>query len=72
MVEFPVTLHSGSSALFRSPGVQTASEMNTDCVALVVRPRAERRVQKILADIRLETFCQPVFAALLPWKWTAT
>lgn len=56
MVEFPVTLHSGSSVFFPPLVVQDGSEMNSDWVALVVRPRAERRVQKGLANIGLESF----------------
>ena len=56
MVEFPVTLHSGSSVHFPPLVVQYGFEMNSDWVALVVRPRAERKVQKGLANIGLETF----------------
>jgi len=55
-VEFPVTLRSESFVLFSSPGRPRASEMNPDWVALVVRPRAERNVQKGLANMGLETF----------------
>jgi len=56
VVEFPVTLHSGSSVHFPPLVVQYGFEMNSDWVALVVRPRAERKVQKGLANIGLETF----------------
>jgi transcription antitermination factor NusG len=51
-VEFPVTLRSGSSVHFTPPVIR----MNPDWVALVVRPRAERSVQKGLANMGLETF----------------
>ena len=56
MVEFPVTLHSGSFVLFLPQLSSKSFEMNPDWVALIVRPRAERRVQKGLANIGLETF----------------
>ena len=56
MVEFPVTLHSGSFVLFLPQLSSKSFAMNPDWVALIVRPRAERRVQKGLANIGLETF----------------
>jgi transcription antitermination factor NusG len=55
-VEFLVTLHSGSFVFFPPPVIRDVSVMNSDWVALVVRPRAERRVQKGLANMGLETF----------------
>jgi transcription antitermination factor NusG len=56
VVEFPVTLHSGSFVLFLPQLSSKSFAMNPDWVALIVRPRAERRVQKGLANIGLETF----------------
>ena len=55
-MEFPVTLHSGSSVRFSSPWLSKSFAMNSDWVALIVRPRAERKVQKGLANMGFETF----------------
>jgi transcription antitermination factor NusG len=55
-VEFPVTLHSGSSVFFSPDRSVMCENAESPWVALVVRPRAERRVQKGLANIGLETF----------------
>ena len=52
-MEFPVTLHSGSSIRMHPP---VDNGELAPWVALVVRPRAERRVQKGLANMGLETF----------------
>src|SRR5271166_1751368 len=59
--EFPGTLHSGSCVFTPSPGellmiACPETSVETPWVALVVRPRAERKVQAGLGNAGLETF----------------